>query len=281
MSDHTIKGHLEVLAAPRELPAEPRLFEASIVENRHVADRYWFMRLHAPHVARYAQPGQFAMLTISSSSSDGPVLPRPMAIYATAPDQGTFDIMYGAVGAGTRKMASIPQRQTIKVVGPLGRGFSIVDSTRRVLLVGRGIGTCSLTMLGEAARRQGVAVVAVDSARTREALMGAAAYRASGAEALIEVVDAESTSDPAQLKSRLTRALSRPPDQIFTCGSTRLLNMCLELGRTWGADVQVSIEAHMACGIGYCHGCSSGERVATAEAPLVCKHGPAFGAMSV
>jgi dihydroorotate dehydrogenase electron transfer subunit len=38
----------------------------------------------------------------------------------------------------------------------------------------------------------------------------------------------------------------------------------------------VSLEAHMACGLGYCHGCSSGAPGLAEEAPLVCRDGPVF-----
>jgi len=40
--------------------------------------------------------------------------------------------------------------------------------------------------------------------------------------------------------------------------------------------VQVSLEAHMACGLGYCHGCATGTRTADEESPLICRDGPVF-----
>jgi hypothetical protein len=40
----------------------------------------------------------------------------------------------------------------------------------------------------------------------------------------------------------------------------------------------VSLEARMACGIGYCHGCSHGAVGESEEAPLVCREGPVFAA---
>ena len=45
-----------------------------------------------------------------------------------------------------------------------------------------------------------------------------------------------------------------------------------------GMFVQVSLEARMACGIGYCHGCSHGAVGESEEAPLVCREGPVFTA---
>lgn len=270
-------SQLELLPEDPAATGRPLLVRAEVVDHRHVADRYWFLRLHAPEIARTAQPGQFLMLTIARNPSEDPVLPRPMAIYTADRDLGTVDVMYGVVGAGTRRMTTFGVASTMAVVGPLGRGFDLAPTSTSILLVGRGIGTCSLTMLAFEGRRRGVEVTALDSARTAHALVADSAYQAAEVRRLLQVLDSDGTSDPAAVRSLLERTLGeRPPQQIFTCGSSRLAELCLALGDRWGAEVQVSLEAHMACGLGYCHGCASGQRVAAAETPLICKDGPAF-----
>lgn len=269
-------GQLELLP-PLQDRAQPLLVRAEVVEHRHVADRYWFLRLHGPRIAASARPGQFVMLTVARNPAEGPVLPRPMAVYATDPAAGTFDIMYGIVGPGTRQLTSFAVTSTILVVGPLGRSFVVNPQTRRVLLVGRGIGTCSLTMLAVEAGRAGIEVTALDSARTAHALVADSAYQDAGVSRLIQVLDSDGTSDPLSVRHILESTLrSDPPQQIFTCGSSRLAELSSDLGGHWGAEVQVSLEAHMACGLGYCHGCASGQRVAAAESPLICTDGPVF-----
>ncbi|MBO0872611.1 MAG: dihydroorotate oxidase electron transfer subunit, partial [Pseudonocardia sp.] len=57
-------------------------------------------------------------------------------------------------------------------------------------------------------------------------------------------------------------------------GSERLARLAAELGGRWRASVQVCLEAHMACGLGYCHGCAT----STGGGPprLVCRDGPVF-----
>ena len=63
---------------------------------------------------------------------------------------------------------------------------------------------------------------------------------------------------------------------VAVCGSNRLLRLAMELGAPQEASVEVSLEAHMACGLGYCHGCSTGHPGLASESPLVCKDGPVF-----
>jgi len=274
----TTSGRLDLLAPDAdEVPRpRPRMLEAAVLEHHHVADRYWSLRLNAPQIAQTAEPGQFVMLTVAQAHESAPVLPRPMAIYTTDERSGSIEVMYGVVGAGTTRLTSIPTGATITTVGPLGRGFSVHPDTRHILLVGRGIGTCSLTSLAFRAAELGVEVTAVDSARTAHALIADETYRRAGVERLIQVTDSDGTSAPYAVQSTLSAIADFRPQQIYTCGSLRLTHLCGALGERWGAEVQVSLEAHMACGLGYCHGCATGTRTADEESPLICRDGPVF-----
>ena len=251
--------------------------EVRVVEHEATGSHYMRLVLEAPAIAASALPGQFVMLTAARAGETVPALPRPMAIYAIDTVRGLVTIVYALVGRGTRRLAEFTPGESMHVVGPLGRGFDIPLRTDAVLLLGRGIGTCSLTTVAEYDARAGIETYAVTSARTRRALVGGDLYRAMGASVVLEVTDDEGTSAPDAVFARLVGMVDdRPPQLVLVCGSNRLTAVALQLGERWGASVQVSLEAHMACGIGYCHGCSTGERTSALEEPLVCKAGPVF-----
>jgi dihydroorotate dehydrogenase electron transfer subunit len=275
---HRDTWNLVTLPAPRTPRPTPVVHRAPVLEHGQIADRYRFLRLHAPAIAERAQPGQFVMLTAARDGESAPVLPRPMALYRTDAVAGTVDVLYGVVGAGTRRLAGFRTGETMTVVGPLGRWFEIGSDVRSVLLVGRGIGTCSLTTVAQRAADTGVVINAVTSARHKAAVIGADLYREFGARSVHEVTDEDGTSDVASLFTRLTGELDAdPPGLILTCGSERLVGLCERLAGRWrGTRIQVSVEAHMACGLGYCHGCASGARSEGDESPLICKDGPVF-----
>lgn len=255
----------------------PLLVYAPVAAHARVAPEYWLLTLEAPEVARRARPGQFAMLTLAREGEEAPVLPRPMALYAWDAADGTIQVLYRIVGEGTRVLATWRPGEVMAVVGPLGRGFTLLPDTRACLLIGRGIGICSLTALARQATGRGVAVHALSSARRREALIGRDFYKAAGVRTLDEVVDEDGSSAVEALRPRLQALLRQDPvGQLFVCGSERLLALAAELAAPSGAMVQVSLEAHMACGIGYCHGCSTGHPGLAEEAPLVCTDGPVF-----
>jgi dihydroorotate dehydrogenase electron transfer subunit len=268
---------LEPLPSPAERP-DPVLELASVVRNDEIAPGAWRITLEAPSIARAAQPGQFAMLTVARRDETAPVLPRPMALYAWDVGEGTVDVVYRVVGDGTRVLTTWRPAETMTTVGPLGRPFQLEPGTRSILLIGRGIGICSLTGLATAARDAGVEVDAVVSARVREALIGSEDFARLEVASLTEVTDADGTSAVDRLGGRLASLASGSArwDQVFVCGSERLMRLATEVARASGASVQVSIEARMACGLGFCHGCATGIVGASEESPLVCVDGPVF-----
>lgn len=278
------------LAAAHLVPLEPpvtgsegsraALVSATVLEHRVVADRYRHLRLHAPAIARRVVPGQFLMVGVSPEAeppSAGPVLPRPMATYAWDPETGTVDVRYGVVGGGTAALARTRVDDRVTVIGPLGRGFVLGTDTRRILVVGRGVGTCSLTSVVTHARDVGIEVTAVDSARAPGLHLGRDVCAPRPGVRYLEVDDASGTSDPTALASHLRELLDgAPPGQIFICGSERLLRLCADLAGRWGSELQVAVEAHMACGLGYCHGCAL--PTSDVHELLVCRDGPVLRA---
>ncbi|MET9303682.1 hypothetical protein AB0893_17620 [Micromonospora aurantiaca] len=276
MSLDDIPESSSLVLLPEETDARPPALtiDATIVRHQHAADRYWRLELLAPTVARTVQPGQFVMITPARPSETWPILPRPMAVYDADAEAGTITILYGVVGAGTRHLRDFASGESLPTVGPLGRPFSLPPTARSLLVLGRGIGSCSLTLLAASAQRAGARVTVVASGRSPEATIAGDFYRSHGITP-IEVYDSDGSSDPVALRAALAE---REPvaDVIAVCGSRRLTRLAHELGTASGAEVQVSLEAHMACGLGYCHGCSTGSRTALAEAPLICRDGPVF-----
>ncbi|MFI6481426.1 hypothetical protein ACIBH1_26085 [Nonomuraea sp. NPDC050663] len=256
-------GFMDVLPASEE--AQPTWIDAPVLSNVHLADRYHRLRLAAPLAAERARPGQFVMLTLSSPAL---ALPRPMAVHDADPETGTIDIVYGVVGIGTREMAALEPGATVGTLGPLGRPFAPPATPGRALLLSRGIGICSLSLLGRELHAAGWEVLVVASGRTPQAVVGTEELEEAGVPVL-RVDDESGTSDPEHLRN-----LDFVPTYVTACGSARLEQLAADHAHT--AEVQIALEAPMACGLGYCHGCSTGARTAQAEAPLVCADGPVF-----
>lgn len=266
----------ELLPAATDNRASSTWSDATVVTNGPESDRYWRLVMSAPEIAATTRCGQFVMLTPVRGLEVWPVLPRPMAVYDVDRAAGTITVLYGVVGPGTRHMSTFRPGETMTTVGPLGRPFDVPAGRPRLLLLGRGIGVCSLTLLAGEGVASGGTVIALTSGRDSASVLGGDVFERYAARVL-RVRDADGSSDPQRVTRSLTQTMDDgPPDLIATCGSRRLDQVARSLGERWDCDVQVSVEAHMACGLGYCHGCAAGYRSAERESPLVCKDGPVF-----
>ena len=64
----------------------------------------------------------------------------------------------------------------------------------------------------------------------------------------------------------------------YSCGSQRLMREMHALGRQYGFPTYVSLEEHMACGVGACKGCvcETHDRQGRRQYETVCHCGPVF-----
>ena len=258
---------------PTQRP-QPTWDHCEVLGNRPIGDKYYRLTLSAPSITRSARPGQFVMITVPSAPAGAATLPRPMAIHRRHREKGTMEIVYGIKGAGSQGIAHIRPGTSLTVTGPLGVGFGIHPDTSHLLLLGRGIGVCSVMGVAEDAAQRGIRVTAILSGRHADAVIGADDLLELGLGPGVAVTDTDGTSAPEALRKRLLSG--EPAQQIMVCGSERLAHLARELGTEWSADVQVSLEAHMACGLGYCHGCASAPSTSGSESALICKDGPVF-----
>ncbi len=272
---------LETLESTLAAPSPSPGFERSIlVENERLAPEHYRMRLRAPLMSA-GRPGQFAMVRSAPEVDMHPLLPRPMAIYGYLPATGEIDLVYRVIGEGTLAMSERRAGEEVEIVGPVGRPFAIHPNTTGVLVVGRGIGTCSLAALTEDASRRDLSIFGLLSGRLPDVVLGTDLLGACAQE-YQAVNDHDGTSSIEQVRPFVERVLSSGGvQQAFVCGANRLIDLVCEAARPRGVEVQISLEAHMACGLGYCHGCATGAFGEREESPLVCRDGPVFRASKI
>ena len=63
------------------------------------------------------------------------------------------------------------------------------------------------------------------------------------------------------------------PSQIFACGPKPMLKEIIKISKKYRIPAQVSLEEHMACGVGACFGCVVQTKKGYRR---VCKDGPVF-----
>ncbi len=250
---------------------------AQVLSHTWVNSEYKHLVLKAPDPAPQSAAGQFFNLECPQTEADKPFFRRPMSTYRADPASGTVEFLYKVTGAGTRGLATLEPGQNIRILGPLGIGFSLDPAWKSIVVLGRGVGLATLAPLAEMAAARGIAVTAIFSARSPAQVMSVERFAATGAR-IETVLDSDRTSDPANVEALLRRlAAEGRADAFFTCGSNRLMLLMQRLGRELGIPGQVAMEQQMACGIGMCFCCvrnfQSGNTVVSRR---VCWEGPVF-----
>ncbi len=252
-----------------------------------------------------AAPGQFVLVYPPNGAK---LLGRPLCIAETGRSDGTdtLRIVFRAGGSGTGEIAACKEGTELYIEGPLGRGYPMeaAKDARNIVLIGGGIGAPSLLFLARAltgqasggSQKQSVAENAVPKAGSSSNITAVLGYRDSSLNSFlasdmektgIKVVTA--TDDGSlgvhgnvidAMKTEGIRA-----DLIYACGPMPMLSAIKKYAKEQGIAAYISLEEHMACGVGVCLGCVTNT---TKEDPhshvkkaRICTEGPVFDAEDV
>lgn len=272
-----------------------------LAQEAHPGEQY-LMRLWAPECAQFARPGQFVHLRCD------PTLPlrRPISILRVNARESWIEILYKAVGEGTRLLAQKRPGDVISSIGPIGNPFQVHAERPRPLLIGGGVGMPPMIFLADALRREPAfkPLVILGSEVPFPFQARPSQFLVPGLSA--DVIAAMPLLDDWGIPSRLaslqgyagcfqgfvtdlarswlgvldTSALAEV--EVFACGPHPMLAAVAALAREFSLPCQVSLEEFMACGVGGCAGCVV--EVKTPEGPAmkrVCVDGPVFNALDI
>ena len=228
-----------------------KLFECQVAESRPVG-AYRQLALVAPEIAYLAHPGQFLMVRLAGPALD-PLLPRPMCVHDI--DSDLVKLLIDPVGKGTAALAGAEVGDRLSVLGPLGRGFDM-EGEGLAVVVGGGIGVSPLVLLAKVLLERGREVRCVLGFRNRSQAVAAGLFPGADIDLLTEDGSAGRTglvSEP--LPGCLVREEGNPAPEIFACGPDAMLKAVARIAADCGVRAQVSMDTHMACGIGSCQGC--------------------------
>lgn len=283
-----------------------------------------FCRLtfRCPEIAMKAQPGQFVNLYLDSLG-DGTkfersglpmaaILPRPFSVTKLVPLRKgeiqsdapqAFSVLFEIRGSGTSWLAQLTTDVPVRISGPLGKGFWLPEGTKTAIMVAGGIGVAPLPFLAERLKAQGVEVILLLGAQTKERLpfdpvraefpllrngkplsyWGVDEFESIGvrsAIALEQPVEGFFTGTVVQLlEAWLETQRERDDIIVYGCGPVPMLKALAEFVQANNLPCQVSFEERMGCGIGICFGCPV--PVKDDGYKLCCTDGPVFDASEI
>ena len=248
---------------------------AKVLSQREIAPDIFDMWIETP-LAADARPGQFLGIYPKNQST---LLPRPISICETDAGKGALRIVYRVAGAGTREFSGYSQGDAISLLGNLGNGFPLEQGAgKKAFLMGGGIGVPPILELArrleaekqivvgyrdgnlflkEDLQKYGTLHIATEdgSAGTKGNVMDAIAENGLGAEV------------------------------VFACGPMPMLRAVKAYACQHGIPAYISLEEHMACGVGACLGCVVKTKEIDHHSHVhnarICTDGPVFEAQEV
>jgi dihydroorotate dehydrogenase electron transfer subunit len=237
--------------------------DCRVTETRRYGD-YARLTLVAPELAERAQPGQFVMVGVPTP---GFHLRRPLSLHRLQADR--VSLLLEVRGGGTSLIAAAEVGDTLSLSGPIGTSFP-VQGVRHALLVGGGIGSAPLQALADALVAHGAQVASAFGFRDHRHARLAHAF---DLEPLWLTTDDGTQGSSGTVLDLLANVPAQPGTIVYACGPLAMLAALQDWTQQRGLTAFASVEAHMACGTGVCHGCV----VPTAQGyARACAEGPVF-----
>ena len=213
--------------------------------------------------------GQFYMLHAVRSDV---LLGRPISVYHSevlSDEDGrrvelTFLILLK--GKGTKELCSLDFGDIINLIGPCGNRFPVPQ--KKVLIIGGGIGVAPVAGFAETLPEKSYDFYASFKS-------GSYGLENLKADKLVITTDDGSVGVHGMLPAALTEETLRAGnyEAVYACGPTPMLAYIQKICQAVGVKSWLSMEAHMACGVGVCLGCV----IDTTEGKKrCCKEGPVF-----
>lgn len=210
-----------------------------------------------------AKAGQFYMLKLDGKT----LLPRPISVCENSDDTVTF--LYAVVGNGTREYASLKEGDYINLTGPLGNGFNLDEDLGKVALVSGGIGTAPMLETAKRLREKNSDQKIDLYAGFRDDI-----YLTSEIGDYVNKVYVSTNTGKHGHRGFVTDILNvKDYDTVLCCGPEVMMKKVVDMCKEKGIKVYVSMEKHMACGVGACLVCTCKTKDGHKR---TCKDGPVF-----
>ncbi len=245
-----------------------------VISQKALTSDVYSLWLDVGEMVKNVKAGQF----VSLYSKDGSrMLPRPISICEAAKATKAIRLVYRVVGEGTREFSRLAPEDQIKIMGPLGNGYTLSD--KKAILVAGGIGIPPMLQLAKELKRVEKTIV-----------LG---YRDSQTFLKDELerygrVVAASEDGSVGVKGNVLDAIREEGiegDIIYSCGPMSMLRAVKAYAEEKGMEAQISLEERMACGIGACLACVCQSKEVDGHSHVhnkrICKDGPVFDAQEV
>lgn len=211
------------------------------------------------------EPGQFVEVAVERAQV---LLNRPFSVYNSSED--VLELLVAPVGRASKALGEYAVGDCLRVIMPLGHGFSSVEKGKKVLLVGGGVGIAPMYYQMLRLKSAGAEPVVVFGSRTAPDRWICDRFEA---ECTLYICTDDGTEGFHGLVTQHPEFKPGSYDLVQICGPKPMMAACAAMAKSVGVTTEVSLENHMACGLGACLCCVEDTQHGNV---CVCKDGPVF-----
>lgn len=249
--------------------------KATVVKNSLLSDKFGYLELKCPKIAKEKNAGRFFMISPHSDNVylTDTLLKRPFAI-CDITSSDTFACLYMITGRGTKVLSEALPGNNFLVTGPVGNFFKF-EKGADVALIAGGIGLAPMINAAKKLKEMGSKVTLYYGGRSKSDILMYDFLQTICDELII-------TTDDGTLgiKGNIIVPLKnniKEYKKIYACGPNRMLQAVTILCSENNVSIDVSLDEQMGCGVGACLGCmitviENGEKVMK----RCCVEGPIF-----
>ena len=236
---------------------KPTCEDTFLVHKRNLSNGY-FSLFFGPYArATQCRPGQFVHIKLPHT---GIFFRRAYSIAHVIPERNEIEILLKVFGQGSALLAGLRKQDSVNLLGPLGKPFTLPKKGETTLMVAGGIGLPPVLFLAHEMVTRGY------DPRKIEFFYGGASHidliertrlRKLGL-TLRAVTENGSLGEHGLVTQLVEKRLCADRNdrlRMYACGPAGMLKTINELGLRYRVPGQLSLEAPMPCGIGICLGC--------------------------
>lgn len=248
---------------------------ARVISQTEIAPNIFDMWLETG-IAKNAHPGQFVGVYPHNKST---ILPRPISICEVNEEKTALRLVYRIAGQGTAEFSAYHAGDTVEVLGVLGNGFPLEEGKgKRAFLMGGGIGVPPILQLAKELEAE------------KSVLVGYRDKNLFLKDDLDQYANVYVATEDGSVGTKgnvmdAIKANELEADVIFACGPMPMLRAIKKYAEEKNIPAYISLEEHMACGVGACLGCVVKTKEVDHHSHVhnarICTDGPVFEAKEV
>ena len=253
----------------------------TVLKQQCIGKDIYDMTIQTKHIAGHAKAGQF--VSLYSNDASKLTATSDQSCVGLMQRTGTLRLVYRVTGegTGTEEFSRLKAGDTIRVLGPLGNGFT-VELGKKAFLIGGGIGIPPMLELAKTIKAAGTCeFVSVMGYRDAQTFL-LDEFKEQG-DCYVATEDGSVGAKGNVLDAIKEYKLNA--DVIYACGPTPMLRALKAYAAEQGMTCYISMEERMACGIGACLACVCDSKEKDAHSNVknkrICKEGPVFLAEEV